>query len=277
MKKIFSFYIAVIFVFLSCKDENVLRKSELVSTQACEDYLLIENILLDIDDNIEQAFRDNGISKGYPNYTLKNFNYSFPQDTLDTLIVDFGNSNILYPNPGGKLRKGKIISEFTGKYHDSLSIINISFDNYQVNNYLVEGEIVIINNGKNIQGNSVYLISSNNMSVSNNSRGKIDWQVNISKEWINGEETFFNKNDDAFILNGTSSGNSTNNNNFSSTIMSPLIIEYNCLYGCLVTSGEVKLTPDGYEDRIIDYGNEGCDCNVVIITNSETYPKIILN
>ena len=55
------------------------------------------------------------------------------------------------------------------------------------------------------------------------------------------------------------------------------MIEYNCLYGCLVTSGEVKLTPDGYEDRIIDYGNEGCDCNVVIITNSETYPKIILN
>ena len=51
MKKIFSFYIAVIFVFLSCKDENVLRKSELVSTQACEDYLLIENILLDIDEN----------------------------------------------------------------------------------------------------------------------------------------------------------------------------------------------------------------------------------
>ena len=45
-------------MFSSCKDENVLQKSELISTQACENYLLIEYTC-----KIEQAFRDNGISK----------------------------------------------------------------------------------------------------------------------------------------------------------------------------------------------------------------------
>ena len=65
----------------------------------------------------KKAFLANGINKSYPKYITMDNDTS----DIDTLIINFGPNNILFPNPGGKLRKGKINITYTGKYRDSLA------------------------------------------------------------------------------------------------------------------------------------------------------------
>jgi hypothetical protein len=44
---------------------------------------------------------------------------------------------------------------------------------------------------------------------------------------------------------------------------------------CIVTGGASKLIPDGYEERIINYGDNTCDCDVNAIIGEDVHPIII--
>ena len=60
------------------------------------------------------------------------------------------------------------------------------------------------------------------------------------------------------------------------TIIDSLHIDLGCLPDyCLIKSGTVKISPNGYADRIINYGDSLCDCNAEVIINGTTYPILI--
>ena len=42
-------------------------------------------------------------------------------------------------------------------------------------------------------------------------------------------------------------------------------------------SFSAKISPNGYSERIINYGDSLCDCNVDVILNETTYPIVISN
>ena len=40
-------------------------------------------------------------------------------------------------------------------------------------------------------------------------------------------------------------------------------------------SGKAKISPNGYADRIINYGDSICDCNFDVTINGTTYPIVV--
>ena len=124
MKKIVLAFGILTVLFYSCE-----KIEDIESTQATKDHLFAEQTFNDVGRIVKEGFVANGQSKACPNYTLMNVN---PSD-IDTLIINFG-TNCL---SNGKLRNGKIIVTYTGKYRDSLAVITATFDDYHVNNNLI--------------------------------------------------------------------------------------------------------------------------------------------
>jgi len=269
MKKTFLALAIIGILNHSCKDTDVLNPNDLKSTQASQDHLIAESIFNDIGHVVKEALHNEGESKSYPNYTLINSN---PSD-VDTLIIDFGNTNCLH---NGKLRKGIINVTFTGKYSDYLSVITTTFDNYYVNNSLVQGERILTNQGETdtISGRIRFKIDINNASIMTPD-GLINWQSNVTQEWVSGQETYSDITDDRYIIRGSGSGNNVNGNPFQFTIIDTLNLDFNCLPYCKIKSGTTKISPDNYTDRIINYGDSICDCNVNVLIDEHTHLIVV--
>ncbi len=277
MKKAF-FALSIITILLcACKEEI----PELNSTQSCQDNAIAENIFNDVGYIVELGLQNNGQIKSCPSYKIMNVDTS-SIDTLinnvgcniDTLIIDFGSDDCLH---NGKLRRGVINVTYTGKYRQNHSIIRTTFDNYYVSNNLIQGERIVTNQGINSRGNMWVRIKVKNASITTaNGNGIINWESEREREWVNGENTYFNILDDEYKTTGTASGNGLNGNSFTMTIIDSLHIDLGCLPDyCLIKSGTVKISPNGYADRIINYGDSLCDCNAEVIINGTTYPILI--
>lgn len=268
MKKIFIIIILIGLTFYSCKDEDIINNPDLISTQASQDNLFAENIFNDEIYIIKESMQNSSKSKSCPDYNLINSNSS----DIDTLIIDFGNSNCLN---NGKLRRGVINMIFSGRYTDSSSVISSTFNNYYINNNLVQGEVVIINQGIINTGNTIFDIEVKNASI-NTSNGTINWNSTTNWEWISGKSTV-EISDDSYTISGKSSGNGVNGNAFITTITNTLKLDFSCLPYCVIKSGLVKVSPDEYNDRNINYGDSLCDCVVEVIVNEESHPLTIIN
>jgi hypothetical protein len=255
-------------VFYACKEEDVITTPDLTSTQAAQDHLTAENIFNDVGNIVEIGLKANGQSKSFPIYTLMNSDTS----NIDTLIIDFGTANVL---DYGELRRGKIIVTYTGKYRDYLSEITTTFDNYHVNNNLVQGERIVENEGRDSAENICFKIEVNNASI-NTTNGTINWNSNRKRVWVNGSETY-TINDDKYKITGSASGNGANGNSFTMDITDTLNVDLGCLPSCIITSGTAKVSPNSYSDRIINYGDSICDCNFDVIINGITYPIVVGN
>jgi len=249
-------------LFYSCE-----KIEEIESTQCTQDHLTAEQIFNDAGRMVENGFTDNGQNKGCASYSLLNADTT----NIDTLIIDFGATNTLCE---GKLRNGKIIVTYTGKYRDSLSVITTSFDNYHVDYNLVQGERIITNQGRNNKGNMWFTIEVNNASI-NTTNGTINWESSRVREWVSGQNTYFNISDDRYMITGNASGNSVNGNAFTMEITDSLEVDLGCLPTCIIKSGKAKVYPNGYADRIINYGDSICDCNFDVTINGITYPIVV--
>jgi len=267
MKKI-GIALSILTVLLySCKDEDVITQNDLASTQATQDHLFAEQVFNDVGHIVEEGFVANGVSKSCASYSLMNADTS----NADTLIINFGTTNCLH---NSKLRKGKILITYTGKYRDSLAVVTTTFDNYYVNNNLVQGERILTNQGRNQKGNMWFTIAVNNASI-NTANGTINWESNRTREWVNGMATYFDISDDNYKITGSASGTGVNNNSFSMEITDTLNVDLGCLPSCVIKSGTAKISPNGYADRFINYGDSLCDCNFDITINGTIYPIVV--
>lgn len=264
MKKTFLALCSIAVLIYSCKEEY----SDQTNTQATQDHLLAEQIFSDVGRIIKEGFLTTGDNGSYPFYNLINNNTS----DIDTLIINFGTDYI----DSQRLYTGKVITTYSVNYLDSLSVITTTFDNYHVNKNLVQGQRVVINEGRNSDGNTCFSIAVNDARITTPQNGTINWESNIISEWINGQNTYFDISDDIYKISGTANGNAGNGNNFIVKITSPLEIDLGCYSTCLFKSGIAKISPTGYDDRIINYGDLSCDCNFDLSIEGTNYP-IMLN
>ena len=267
MKKTFLCLCSAIVLLYACKDEDVINNVDLISTQATQDHLFAEQTFNDVSLIVKEGFLENGVNKSCASYNLTNNNTS----DIDTLTINFGPTNCLQY---GKLRRGKMVITYSGGYYDSLTVITTTFDNYYVDNNLVQGERIITNQGKNNKGNMWFTIAVNNASIITNN-GIINWSANRSREWVSGIATYGNITDDRYKITGLANGIGVNNNSFSMEIIDTLNIDLGCLPSCVIKSGTAKISPNGYTDRIINYGDSLCDCNFDITINEINYPIIV--
>ena len=258
------FVLVILFslIFFSCRKSDRDLDTDL---SAAENNSLSENILTGVIKSIGQ-FTDTtwqirsstcAVSSIVPTDT-----FTFPK----TLTINFGTSNCLCAD--GNQRRGVITANFSGKYRDSLTVINITLTNYYHNdNSIITGSFSITNKGRNASGHLNYLINVQNAAI-NTSSGSISLNCSQNMEWISGEATIFNPFDDIYSITGASSGRGIDGNSFTSTINTPLIIALNCAY---IEKGSFTLSPANLSNRVVDFGSGNCDNQATISINSKSY------
>lgn len=276
MKKIFQNKIILISTvlivsFISCQDENVVYTTNPQNLQSSHDYLLFEKTLFNIEREIEHAFISTGTTKSFPTYTTLNSDSA----DQDTLIIYFGEENYLHL---GQLKRGEIVSIYNKFIYNENANINTTFNNFYINNNLIQGKIQLENDGANQNGYSEFSLTIDSISMYTNN-GSIDIISAIyTKELIGGFNTEYQYLDNIYKVTGNALGNSSNNNNFSVDITDSLYINLSCfeIGDCVITKGLSRLNPDGLDERLLDYGNNTCDCDINAIIGEDIYP-IILN
>ena len=196
--------------------------------------------------------------------------------TVDTtvsprsIIIDFGSTNCLCLD--GRNRRGKIIATYTGHYFAPGTVINISFDNYYVNENKISGTKKITNQGNNQAGNQVYKVEVNGQVVKANNGGTYTWVSTRYREWKSGALTPLNILDDVYAITGDAGGVNTDGNAYSIVATQELIRKMNCRW---FESGILELTQTGLPKVTLDYGSTGCDANATVKVLDVTYPVIL--
>ena len=260
----------LIISFMSCKDENVIHSVNQQNLQSSHDYLLFEKTLFDIEREIEHALIATGTTKNLPMYISLNADST----DQDTLIINFGEENYLHL---GHLKRGEIISIYNKFIYNSNSQITTTFNNFYINNNLIQGKMYLENNGSNQNGFPEFSLTVDSMSMYTNN-GSIDISNgNYIKQLVSGYNTQYQYLDNIYKLTGNAQGNSSNNNNFSLEISDSLNMNLSCFESssCIITEGTSRLIPDGYEERIINYGNNSCDCDINAVIGEDIHPIII--
>ncbi len=181
--------------------------------------------------------------------------------------IDFGTG---CTGADGKLRTGKIIVTYDGRYRDVGTHITVSFDNYTVNGNQVSGTRTIQNNGLNADGHTSFSISATGQIVLANGNGTITWTSTRTREWIAGENTP-SRDDDQYSITGAASGTAANGDQFSATIQQALI--RNLAPGCRrhFVQGVALIQRSGRADRTLDFGNGTCDDEAVVTINGVSH------
>lgn len=197
--------------------------------------------------------------------------------TVDTvsairkITIDFGTSNCLCVD--GRYRRGKIFATWTGKYRDQGTVVNISFDNYFVNDNQLKGTHKTTNMGLNAANNLVYKIEVDGSIVKANNGGTITWASTRQREWVAGASTPLNILDDTYSITGSASGTNASGGSYTISITQALVRKMSCYW---FESGKVDVTPAGRLTRSLDYGSSGCD-NKATVTIAGTAYNIVLN
>ena len=263
MEKNILVFSVIVIILSACTEKGIINSPDLESTQTSSDHITAENIFNDLEYIIEEGLSTNEKTSVCPFYNILG-------DT--SLIIDYGDINCL---DKGKQRRGKINIAYTGDYSDSLSVITATLDNYYISNKLVEGKIISTNQGRNSNGNIFFTINIDSAKIST-SNGRIDWQSTKIKEWVGGQESTTIK-DNTYKITGSAKGNAANGNDFTMLTIDTLNMDYSCMPYCLIKSGSFKISPNNYNERIISYGDNLCDCNYMVIIDGEEYPIVIEN
>lgn len=186
-----------------------------------------------------------------------------------TITIDFGPSNCLCND--GRMRRGKIIIDYTGHYKDSGSVHTFHFDNYYVNDNHILGSKTITNMGKNASNQTYFQVVVNGIVVKPNLTDSIVWNVNKTKTWIQGEGTP-TRMDDVFQVEGSGNGHNATRS-YTFITLQPLIREYACKW---FTAGVLEIHPTGKATRTVDFGNGNCD-NLATVTINGVSHTITLN
>lgn len=255
-----------LFTVYSCtKDNSSGGGNTDTDTQSASDVSFAESVNNDVV-SISTQSEQNGITGSYndsafsfligPCSDVSIDNISLPH----RLIVDFGDEDCLCYD--GKYRRGKIIVSYTGLYADSGSSHTITFDNYFVNGYKIDGTHTIINNGHNAAGNITFSVNINSH-ITDTAGRTLTYTSSRTREWVQGSNTLglFQWADDVYSITGTANGTGFDGKQFTVNITNALIVALNCRW---IEKGTLEFTPSGEVKRTIDFGNGDCDNKITV-------------
>ena len=179
------------------------------------------------------------------------------------VTIDFGTGCL---GKDGKLRKGRIMTTYTGPMFVPGNSATSTFADYQVDSLRIGGT------------NSVENTSTSNKLAWNVKvvDGKItnvltgtwrQWNSVRENKQIEGNGTPLLLADDIFQISGNASGSNSNGNSWSSLITQPLVRKYICPW---IGKGQVSITRNA-ASAILDYGDGSCDNKATITINGVTY------
>jgi hypothetical protein len=176
-----------------------------------------------------------------------------------TLRIDFGNGCI---DPRGNSRSGAMIVTHNGAWDLAGSTWSISFDEYTMNENIIEGTrtVTVVSYTEQLSVYDVVLVG-----------GRITWPDGrvATREVTRRREHERNENSllDRLIIYGSAQGTLRNGRGYSIEILEPLVYTRTCASeGIFIPVSGVKLVTKGLRELTIDYGDGACD-NMVTLTN----------
>lgn len=164
----------------------------------------------------------------------------------------------------GHLKNGSVIIIITAPIGTVNATRTVSFSDFTVNGYAIDGNITHEYLGKidNIPTSEVILTAGSITSLTNNTTVLRSFQH--LRKWVEGSNTLFNFWDDRFEISGTGTGTTATGISFTSQITLPLEISTTCPW---IHKGTIATT---YEEKLIatiDYGDGTCDKKYTITIN----------
>lgn len=255
-------------IFSSC---NKTTDTPEETTFSAQDDALAEQIYDNISDLADEAYDLNTEGLKSTDGGERLFLGDCATVTLDTtvfpreLTIDFGEENCLCND--GRYRRGKIIITFTGRYRMPGTVITHGFEDFYVNDNKVEGTKVVTNMGKNDSGHTYFTIEVVGVIYKANDGETISWNSSRAREWVEGEDTRFRR-DDVYLITGTADGIRANGETWTKEIINALRVELDCRY---IVSGTMEIQPENRLLRILDYGDGECDNIATVLINGVTY------
>lgn len=188
---------------------------------------------------------------------------SITGSTSARLTIDFGTgSNCL----DGRLRSGRLIAEFNGKWKDAGSTVTITPDGYTVGGYAFSFSATVTANGRDANNDLSWTTAVTDAVLTHPTAGVITWTGTRTTTWVEGEGTL-DPNQYVYEVTGNSNGTARSGRTFDAQIVTPLRVELSCRY---ITGGSLSITPQGLDTRTIDYGTGGCDDQAVLTVGKFT-------
>ena len=184
------------------------------------------------------------------------------------VVLDFGAGCI---GRDGRLRKGKIITVYTGRLINSGSVAETTFDGYYVNGIHVEGTHRVEN--KSTSANWVFEVKVTNAKLSKANGNFSEWNSIKTITQIEGSSTPFNPVDDIFSVTGETNGAVKRNTVFyqwgAKTVAdNPLIKKFVCRW---IVKGKIAFRRTNSEVAVLDYGAGVCDAKATITIAGVVY------
>ena len=187
--------------------------------------------------------------------------HQFPK----TVTLDFGTGCL---GKDGKLRKGKIVTIFTGPMRIPGSKTSTTFVDYSVDSFAIAGTMTVENTSlSNKQAWRTEIIDGK---VTNNQSGFWRKYAGVKeREQIEGNGTPLYLLDDVFQITGNSEGSNSNGNVWACKIISPVIRKYSCNWR---SKGTVQINrKSNTAIAILDYGDGTCDNKATLTINGVTH------
>jgi hypothetical protein len=182
------------------------------------------------------------------------------------ITLDYGSSNCnSYFN---FIRRGIIKAQVSQPISQQGSQITITFENFYSNDYLVEGSLTINNLGIT-DDKTRYKFKVNDGKITNADNEIVSWSGEYVLERTTGEISSDYIWDDIFSVTGSATGVNSDGNNFSTTIVEPLVLEAVCRWA---TKGVSKVEPNDRKTNEINYGDgNGCDNQATVTIGKKDY------
>ncbi len=220
-----------------------------------QDNAISSELFQDVYKQVDATAQSDANLKSCANVTLSDTLGNFP----NTVTIDFGTGCL---GADGRTRTGVITATFNGPWRDSGSVVDISFDNYTVDGYGVEGTAAARNAGTSSRGYLSYEFTVNNGSLNYPDGDGSQWSGSTLYELAEGANTSFASNglsgitDDLYHVGGTISGVNRNGTPYTAVITEYLVRDMSCRW---IKQGRIELTPQNGETRTIDFGDGTCD------------------
>ena len=276
MKRILSFFLlvfSILLFFSSCHRDNEVTPEDVLDFTSTSDYNSTNknstNLFAIINHYVLPTENCNKLQDSVIITVEPQTPDSFPK----TITVDFGDGVICYD---GYIRKGKVILNVTGRwaleYVQPHTTITASFDNYYVKPpYLQdfvkrEGQFTITYDGRDSANHPVYIRDAIDAKLIFEDSTYIFWNASHVCTWLTGYDTPLDNTDNSWEITGSSNGTNRHGRNYYTNITTPLLFDRSCNGGS-ITKGVLVITPEGLDQRIINFGDGTCD-NTITITVS---------
>lgn len=211
------------------------------------------------------------------------------QDTnkCETLVIDVSSENekVFSIDYGASCtdedelnRKGKIIAVLTGEVNTEGSTLEITFEDFYINHYKVEGTEII----KYLGNNADSILVENGLITLPNNTDVISWECLMKQTKVEGTETTFSFNaedgcylsescfyDDVYQITGYIKAINQEGRLFDAKTTQNLIGKF-CDKQFIISQGKVDVQPENLRLRAVNFGDGDCNNDIEVTVKKKT-------